>query len=161
MSRGFGRTPSPAPSAGVCATGSCADSETGIMLTVRRAALGTAVVAMTVAVTLAGCTSTQPPRQAAAPKPSASARATPAAALSTVSFCVGTSPKHPSGSTVTVRFMRGPLALGEPVIQVPMRVSVQVSAGPFTVVVDGAPQLTGSLVPGGTVLGAMGRDCPS
>jgi len=42
-----------------------------------------------------------------------------------------------------------------------MRVSVQVSAGPFTVVVDGAPQLTGSLVPGGTVLGAMGRDCPS
>jgi hypothetical protein len=81
--------------------------------------------------------------------------------LSTVSFCVGMSPKHPTGSTVTVRFMRGPLALGEPVIEVPMRVSVQVPAGTFTVVVDGLAQMAGSTVPGGMVMGSMGQGCPS
>jgi hypothetical protein len=60
-----------------------------------------------------------------------------------------------------VRFLRGSLALGEPIIQVPMRVSIQVPAGPVTVVVDGAPRLTGSSVPGETFTGSMGQNCPN
>jgi len=60
-----------------------------------------------------------------------------------------------------VGFMRGALDLGEPVIQVPMRVSVQVPAGPFTVVVDGVAHMAGSGAPGATASGQMGQQRPA
>jgi hypothetical protein len=80
--------------------------------------------------------------------------------LSTVSFCVGTSAKHHDGSVVTVHFMRGSVVLAEPMMQVPIRVSVQISPGPFSVVVDGVAQFSGSASPGQTVSGSMGQNCP-
>jgi len=121
----------------------------------------TAVVVMALVVTLAGCTSTVPAGPSVTSTPSPTPRPSQTVRLSTVSFCVGTSPKHSSGSTVMVRFMRGSVALGEPLIEVPMRVSIQIPAGPFTVVVDGVRQLAGSSVPGETVMGSTGLDCPN
>jgi hypothetical protein len=112
-----------------------------------------------VAAGLAGCSSTS----AGTPtSTTAAGTASPSAslALSTVSYCVGSSPQHPTGSTVTVHFLRGSQTLGEPSIQVPMRVSVEVPPGDFRVVVDGTTQFSGSTAPGQTVKSSMGQDCP-
>jgi hypothetical protein len=107
---------------------------------VRRAA-GVLAAAMVVGL-LAGCASSAP-------------------AEGTVSFCVGTGEGSAEGAPVTIDVMRGPELLASPTITVPSRVSVPVSPGPFTVVLDGETLLTGTVRPGGTVSGSIGDGCPS
>jgi hypothetical protein len=131
----------------------------GMMSNVHPRSLFPAAALGLAAAFLAACTSTAtgtptPSTATGTERPSASL------ALSTVSFCVGSSPQHPGGSTVTVHFLRGSQSLGEPSVQVPMRVSVEVPPGDFRVVVDGATQFTGSTAPGETVKGSMGQGCP-
>jgi hypothetical protein len=108
---------------------------------------------------LAGCSATSDETPTSTTV-AGTARPSASLALSTVSFCVGSSPLHPAGSTVTVHFLRGAQSLGEPRIQVPMRVSVEVPPGDFRVVVDHATQFSGSTAPGQTVKGSMGQGCP-
>ena len=112
------------------------------------------------AASLTDCTSPSTGRTVASTTATGTASPSESPALITVSFCVGSSPQHP-GSTVTVHFLRGSQPFGEPRIQVPMRVSVEVPPGAFRVVVDGATQFTGSTSPGETVKGSMGQGCPN
>lgn len=126
-----------------------------------RMRVGAGLLGLVALPALAGCTSS--PASTAPPTgmPTVAVRPTATPSLGTVSFCVGTSASHPATSTVVVHFMRGPSALAAPSIQVPMWVSVQVSPGPFSVVVDGAAQLTGTTSANTSAAGSMGKGCTS
>ena len=128
---------------------------------VERMRVGAGLLGLVALAALAGCTSSQVPSAQSSGSPTVAVRPTAKPSMGTISFCVGTSASHPANSTVLVHFMRGSAVLGAPSIQVPMRISVQASPGPFSVVVDGVAQLTGTTNAKDIASGSMGKDCPS
>lgn len=97
---------------------------------------------------LAGCTTAGSTAVAVSPLPTVlvhPAVASPVTPLdlSTLSFCVGTSASHPADRPVRIHFMRGRTQLAAPVMEVPMRTAIAVSAGRFQVVVDGLTKISG------------------
>jgi len=119
-----------------------------------------ATVALAAVASLSACTSTTPTPGVTSTARTKTAQPTDIANLSSISYCVGTSPEHPRGSIVLVRFMRGSKDLGGGRIQVPMRIGVQVPPGPFTVVAGTTIMMSGSATSGQITAGSSGRGCP-
>ena len=82
-------------------------------------------------------------------------------ATATISYCIGEGTRYPQNTTVHVRFLRGTTPLGEVWIQVPMRVGIKVTPGPFRVLVDGTDWFDGSVSAGETAVGSLGTNCPT
>ncbi len=112
----------------------------------------------------AAVTSTPPGSPSMAPSTVPSATliptATPIPRNARVSYCVGVSPEHKAGSRVLVTFVRGRTQLDGVELSVPMRFDIGLTPGPFSVVVDGRTQMSGSAHVGFQDAGSVGSRCP-
>jgi hypothetical protein len=138
---------------------SAVENDVGAEMTRRTGGLSTAI--LMAVVMLSACTSSTDGSSSGPTSPVSTASLSTGSNLGEISYCVGTSARHKSGQTVVVKFMRGSQVLGEPSITVPMRTSVQVSPGPYSVVVDGKVYMRGSISAGETATGSDGGNCPS
>ena len=127
----------------------------------KRAAWGLSVAILVSLATLSACSSSAQAPLSSESSAGAQGAQTVRSNLGVISYCVGTSARHKSGQTVRVTFMRGSQVLGQPSITVPMRISVQVSPGPYSVVVDGKKYMWGAVNAGETASGTDGANCPS
>jgi hypothetical protein len=80
---------------------------------------------------------------------------------SRVAYCVGVDKAHAEGSSVMVSFMRGSAILGQVGGAVTGPVSVGVTPGDVTVVVDGKNVATMTVGLGTTAYATSGTGCPS
>ena len=122
---------------------------------------GCVVVALSAIAMLSGCSASG---GAASPSPTVSAAAASpgvTGGLGEISYCVGESIQFKAGQTARVWFVCGSHVLGSSDVEVPMRVSLTVNPGPFTVVVDDQPMFSGTVGAGQVASGSDGDNCPA
>ena len=97
-------------------------------------------------------------------RPSAAVSASPTVSLpgiGTISYCVGQSTDFSPGTEVTIAIYRDVQLLGRKVAKVGDRVSIDVEAGSYDVIVNNIILKSGIVKNGETVKGETGRFCPA
>jgi hypothetical protein len=96
-------------------------------------------------------------------RPSGAVSASPTVSMpgiGTISYCVGQSTDFAPGSEVTIAIYRDVQLLGRKVAKVGDRVSINVAAGSYEVIVNNLILKSGIVKDGETVSGETGRFCP-
>jgi hypothetical protein len=122
----------------------------------------TGLVVGFVAIVVAGCsTGSNPSTAPTQPQFTQASPCVTASATGTVAFCVGVFPPLNTrpGDSVIVRIDTASGVLS-PSTGVGTRVTVQVSPGPFKIVVKGHTQLAGLVTVGSNQAGSVGAGCP-
>jgi hypothetical protein len=81
--------------------------------------------------------------------------------IATISYCVGESTSHAAHAPVTIALYRGTQILGRKDTTVGTRVSIDIEAGSYDLVVSNVILQSGIAKDGQTVTGDTGRFCPA
>ena len=113
---------------------------------------------------LSGCAAKTTTNSLDNQRPSAAVSASPTISMpgiGTISYCVGQSSDFSPGSEVTIAIYRDTQILGRKVAKVGDRVSINVEAGSYDIIVNNIILKSGVIKDGETVTGETGRFCPA